>query len=76
LVSIGLRRLPAGGFCCLFLRSGAMFGIGTTELMVIMVVAVVLFGHKLPSRMRSIGQSLNAFKAGLHEPVAEVNSDE
>jgi TatA/E family protein of Tat protein translocase len=48
-----------------------MFGIGTTELMVIMVVAVVLFGHKLPSQMRSLGKSLKAFKAGMNDPVAD-----
>jgi TatA/E family protein of Tat protein translocase len=49
---------------------------GTTELMIIMVVAVVLFGHKLPSRMRSLGQSLNAFKAGMSEPVAVAEKEE
>jgi sec-independent protein translocase protein TatA len=53
-----------------------MFGIGTTEMMVIMVVAVVLFGHKLPSQMRSLGKSINSFRAGMNEPVAELESDE
>ena len=48
-----------------------MFGIGTTELMVIMVIAVVLFGHKLPSQMRSLGKSIKEFKAGINDPVAD-----
>jgi sec-independent protein translocase protein TatA len=49
-----------------------MFGIGTTELLVVMVVMVILFGHRLPSLMRSLGQSATAFKHGLRE-VAEVD---
>jgi len=37
--------------------------LGTTELLVIMVVALVLFGpRKLPELGRSLGRSLNEFK--------------
>lgn len=44
-----------------------MFGIGTTELMVVMVVCVILFGHRLPSMMRGLGQSVSEFQRGVRE---------
>ncbi|MHB0960571.1 MAG: Sec-independent protein translocase subunit TatA/TatB [Pirellulaceae bacterium] len=49
-----------------------MFGIGHLELMVIALVGLVLFGHRLPKVMRSLGQSITEFKSGLQE----INSDE
>ena len=52
-----------------------MFGLGGTEMIVIMVVALLIFGSRLPSVMRSMGQSVNAFKAGLNE-VADATEAE
>jgi len=49
-----------------------MFGIGHLELMVIALVGLVLFGHRLPKVMRSLGQSITEFKSGLHD----TNTDE
>lgn len=53
-----------------------MFGIGTTELIVICIIALILFGNRLPSVMRSLGQGITEFKKGLREeessPVQEV----
>ena len=43
-----------------------MFGIGQAELLIFMFVALILFGHRLPTVMRSLGQSLTEFKRGLH----------
>ncbi len=43
-----------------------MFGIGHTELMVVALVALLLFGNRVPSVMRSLGQSLHEFRRGLH----------
>ena len=43
-----------------------MFGIGTTELLVIGLVVLLLFGKNLPGVMRSLGQSLTEFKRGLN----------
>ena len=37
------------------------FGIGQTELIIILVVLFILFGHRLPSVMRSLGQGLMNF---------------
>ncbi len=44
-----------------------MFGIGTTELIVVGLVALLLFGNRLPSVMRSLGTGINEFKRGLNE---------
>jgi sec-independent protein translocase protein TatA len=43
-----------------------MMGLGTTEIVVIAVVVVVLFGAKrIPELAKSVGLSVNAFKSGL-----------
>ena len=34
-------------------------------LLVVAVVALLLFGHRLPSTMRSLGQGVSEFKKGL-----------
>ena len=45
-----------------------MFGLGTQELMVILVFALVMFGgSKLPEVARSLGKSINEFKKGIQE---------
>jgi sec-independent protein translocase protein TatA len=49
-----------------------MFGLGTQELMIILVIALVLFGgNKLPELARSLGKSMNEFKKGIHEGGSE-----
>lgn len=43
-----------------------MFGfIGTTELIVIAIIVLILFGSRLPSVMRSLGQGVVEFKKGV-----------
>ncbi len=43
-----------------------MFGIGTTELIVIGIVILVLFGNRIPQTMKSLGQGLRQFKEGIN----------
>jgi sec-independent protein translocase protein TatA len=45
-----------------------MFGIGSTELMIVGLIGLLLFGNRLPSVMRDLGRSLTEFKRGMHEP--------
>ena len=49
----------------------AVFGIGTTEMIIVMVVILVLFGHRLPSVMRSMGKGIKEFKEGINEPTED-----
>lgn len=49
-----------------------MFGLGTTELLVIAGIIVLLFGgKKLPQLGRSMGSAITNFKKGLNEPDNE-----
>jgi sec-independent protein translocase protein TatA len=50
-----------------------MFGLGTSELLVIGAVILLLFGAKrIPDLMRSMGSGLNMFKKGLAEGEREA----
>jgi len=40
-------------------------GIGQTELIIFLVVFFILFGHRLPSVMRSLGRGVVEFKEGM-----------
>lgn len=42
-----------------------MFGLGFQELALVGVVAVLLFGKRLPEVARSLGKSYNEFRRGL-----------
>ena len=53
----------------------AIFGVGQTELLVVAGVALLLFGHRLPSVMRSLGRGVVEFKKGV-SGVDEEESDE
>lgn len=53
-----------------------MFGLGAQELMIILVIALVLFGgSKLPELARSLGKSMNEFKKGVAEGTDETKDD-
>jgi len=44
---------------------------GPWELMIVAGVAFLFFGNRLPSMMRSLGQSVNSFKEGLSQGEME-----
>jgi len=49
-----------------------MGGIGTSEIVIIAVVGLILFGpSKIPDFARQIGRSVNMFKKGLGEGLEE-----
>ncbi|MGH9278361.1 MAG: twin-arginine translocase TatA/TatE family subunit [Acidimicrobiales bacterium] len=50
-----------------------MPSIGATELIIVLLVVLLLFGStKLPKLARSIGEASKEFKKGVNEPVADT----
>lgn len=45
----------------------AFWGLGAPELIFFSVIVLLLFGSRLPSVMRSLGQSVTSFKTGLKD---------
>lgn len=41
------------------------------ELIIVLVIALLLFGKRLPGAMRSVGQSITEFKRGMNEVPAD-----
>jgi len=52
-----------------------MFGLGSQELLVILVIVLILFGaNRLPQLARSLGSSMKEFKKGIDEGKGEDGS--
>ena len=50
--------------------------IGTTEIIVIGGIALLIFGgKKLPELMRGLGKGVKEFKEGMNEVKEEINKD-
>ncbi len=50
-----------------------MFGLGGTEIVIILVLALLLFGAKnLPQLGRSLGQGIREFKSGVSEVKTDI----
>ena len=55
----------------------APVNLGPTELLIVLLVVLVLFGGaKLPKLARSMGQAQNEFKRGLHEGAKDDGPDD
>lgn len=51
--------------------------IGTSELLLIVLLALLLFGgKKLPEMMRGLGQGVKSFKQGMNEVQKAADPDE
>jgi sec-independent protein translocase protein TatA len=51
-----------------------MFGVGPWQLLILLGIVLLLFGSRLPSVARSLGQSIVEFKKGMKE--IENHSDD
>ena len=52
-----------------------MFGMGPAEMVLVGIVAVLLFGSRLPEVARSLGGSYRQFRAGLSDLQSQVQYD-
>ncbi len=49
---------------------------GPLQMLIVGVIALLLFGNRLPGVARSFGKSITEFKKGMKEIEDDVNSDE
>jgi len=54
-----------------------MFGLGTSELIIILVLVLIIFGAgKLPQVGKSLGQGLRNFKDGMKDGAGDKQDSE
>jgi sec-independent protein translocase protein TatA len=46
---------------------------GFWQMLIVALVVLLLFGNRLPSVMRSLGQGINEFKKGIKEDGTDPN---
>lgn len=50
----------------------ALGSVGWPELLVILIIALIIWGKRLPEVAHSIGKSLTAFKKGMNDTTDEI----
>lgn len=54
-----------------------MFGLSTTELVVIVLIVLLLFGgKKIPELMKGLGKGVKSFKEGMNEVEKNLGVDD
>ena len=53
----------------------AFLNLGAPEAILIGIVALILFGPRLPSVMRSLGKGIVEFKKGIRDTEDEINRE-
>ena len=57
------------------MRLTPLFGLGTPEIILIVLVILLLFGAKrIPDLMKSMGKGVKSFKEGMKEVEKEINA--
>lgn len=71
--AVGSAELAAGGLALPSL--GFIQNIGTPGFIVILVIALLIFGKRLPDVARSLGRSIMEFKKGVKSVEQEIESE-
>ncbi|GAB4154157.1 MAG: hypothetical protein Fur0037_22800 [Planctomycetota bacterium] len=45
----------------------SIFGLGSWEIIAVLVVVLLLFGHRIPGMARALGSGITEFKKGLRD---------